>query len=290
MSIGVNFTVLAPNQSLADAVAKQAEAYRKQVALEWLGKELPDRDGRSLVTVHVAPQKDEGATWPIDSAERTLHQVWLTTSVDRATGSTLHHEVVHTVLDSHFFPQSPPAWASEGIASQADDAGRKETQRQIVAHWSQTGRWPGLRSLLEYRRIEHDNLSRYAAASSLTEFLVERGGKTRVVEFAASGPNRGWDRAVADCYGLGDVAALQSAWQAWASARPRDNGAVSEIKSSGAPPPARYWIVLPAAVIDDGTLHSRGDDDVLDVVRGPDHPAPRPLACKLRRCGAGGGP
>ncbi len=37
MSIGANFTVLAPNQTLADAVAKQAEVYRKQSALEWLG-------------------------------------------------------------------------------------------------------------------------------------------------------------------------------------------------------------------------------------------------------------
>ena len=145
MSIGANFTVLAPNQGLADAVAKQAEVYRKQAALEWLGKELPDRVGRSLITVDITSQKDEGLTWPIDCPERTLHQVWLTTSVDRALGTTLHHEVIHTVLDSHFYPESLPAWASEGIASQADDAGRKENQRQILARWSKAGRWPVLR-------------------------------------------------------------------------------------------------------------------------------------------------
>ena len=92
MSIGDNFTVLAPNQALADAVARQAEVFRKQSALEWLGKELPDRVGRSLITVDIAPQKDEGLTWPIDPRERTLHQVWLTTSVERALGTTLHHE------------------------------------------------------------------------------------------------------------------------------------------------------------------------------------------------------
>ncbi len=215
MTIGTNFTVLAPNQALADAVAKQAEIYRKQSALEWLGKELPDRQGRSLITVDIKSEKDEGLTWPIDCPERKLHHVWLTTSVERALGTTLHHEVIHTVLDSRFYPESLPAWASEGIASQADDVGRKENQRQILARWSKAGRWPGLRSLFEASRIGHDDLNHYAAVSSVTEFLAERGGKTRVVEFAGSGQNRGWDQAASDYYGVRDVAALQTAWQTW---------------------------------------------------------------------------
>ena len=61
-------------EALADAVAKQAEIFRKQSAREWLGKELPDRVGRSLITVDISADKDkEGLTWPIDRAERTLH-------------------------------------------------------------------------------------------------------------------------------------------------------------------------------------------------------------------------
>ncbi len=217
MSIGTNFTVLAPSQALADAVAKQAEVYRRQSAQEWLGMNLPDRAGRSLITVDIVPQKDEGLTWPIDCAERTLHQVWLTTSVDRALGTTLHHEVIHTVLDTHFYPETLPAWASEGIASQADDVGRKENQRLLLARWAQAGQWPSLRLLFEASQIDHDNLNRYAAASSVTEYLVQRGGKTRVVEFAASGRKRGWDQAASDCYGVRDVAELQTAWREWAA-------------------------------------------------------------------------
>jgi hypothetical protein len=217
MAIGTNFTVLAPNQALAEAVVKKAEAFRKQSALEWLGKELPDRDGRSLITVDIAPEKDEGLTWPIDSPERTLHQVWLTTSAERATGTTLHHEVVHTVLESYSYPGSLPAWASEGIASQADDAKRKEDRRQLLARWSKAEQWPSLRALLEAPRIGHDNLASYTLASSLTEFLAARGGKTRVVEFASRGQKRGWDQALSDFYGLHDVDELQTAWQDFAA-------------------------------------------------------------------------
>ncbi len=215
MAIGTNFTVLAPNQAVAEAVLKQAEVFRKQSALEWLGKELPDRDGRSLITVDIKPEQDEGLTWPIDSPERTLHQVWLTTSAERTVGTTLHHEVIHTVLDSYFYPGSLSAWASEGIASQADNAKRKEDRRQILARWSRAGRWPSLRPLLDAARIGHDNLGHYTIAASLTEFLAERGGKAKVVKFAASGQKHGWDQAVSEFYGMHDVAELQTAWQDW---------------------------------------------------------------------------
>jgi hypothetical protein len=215
MSIGVNFTVLAPNRAVADTIAAQAEIYRAQAAQEWLDGKLPDRQGRTLITVELNSQKDEGATWPIDCPERTLHQVWLTTSLDRAVGSTLHHEVVHTVLDTHFYPGTIVAWASEGIASQVDDAGRRQHQRQLLQGWSASGRWPSLTALFAMKAIGHDNLESYAAASSVTEFLAQRSGKHRVIEFAAAGPNRGWDQAAHDCYGFRDLADLQTAWQNW---------------------------------------------------------------------------
>jgi hypothetical protein len=217
MSVGTNFTVLAPNQAVADAIATQAELYRKQAALEWLGKALPDRVGRSLITVDLTSEKDEGLTWPIDCRERTLHQVWLTTSVDRALGATLHHEVIHTVLDSYSYPEALPVWASEGIASQADDSNRKENQRRIVAGWSKDGHWPSLRSLFESSRIAHDNLNGYAAASSVIDFLAQRGGKARVVEFVSSGQKGGWDQAASHYYGVQNLGALQAAWQDWAT-------------------------------------------------------------------------
>jgi hypothetical protein len=219
MSAGSNFVVLAPNRAVADAVAAQAEIYRAKAAQEWLGEKLPERQGRTLINVEIDTQKDEGATWPIDCKERTLHQVWLSTSLDRALGSTLRHEVVHTVLDTHFYPEAPPAWASEGIASQSDDAGRQKNQRELLSQWSTSGRWPSFRQLFATQRIGHEDLQAYALAASVTEFLCERSGKRHVVEFAAAGRKNGWDQAAHDSFGVRDVAELQSAWQTWATAR-----------------------------------------------------------------------
>jgi hypothetical protein len=219
MSIGTNFTVMAPNRSVAEAVAARAETYRRQAAQEWLSAKLSDGRGPTLITVEISSQKDEALTWPIDCPERKLHHVWLTTSTERAVGSTLHHEVVHTVLDTHFYPDAPPAWASEGIASQADDTGRQQNQSQILRRWSQSGHWPNVMELFTSPQIGHNDLDAYAASSSVTQFLAARGGKPRVVEFAAAGPKRGWDQAAHDCYGFHDVADLQSAWQSWVEQR-----------------------------------------------------------------------
>ena len=83
------------------------------------------------------------------------------------------------------------------------------------------GRWPNLRPLLQSSRIGHDNLDGYVAAASLTEFLAERGGKTRVVEFARSGQRYGWDKAAGEFYGVASVADLQVAWQSWAAKQRR---------------------------------------------------------------------
>ena len=170
-------------------------------------------------------------------------------------GTTLHHEVIHTVLDSHFYPESLPAWASEGIASQADDAGRKENQRQILARWSKAGRWPACGRSSSLRGSDTTISIGYAAASSVTEFLAERGGKTRVVEFAASGQKCGWDRAASDYYGVHDVAALQTAWQDWVTRKLSRSIAAFATRRPSADRTARTAGVATMCV------HGRRDDD-----------------------------
>ena len=79
-----NFNVIAPTEAIAQAVAKQAEQFRRQAALEWLGRELPSGKGPAMITVIISADEDDGLTWPIDTPQRKFHQVWLTTSAERA--------------------------------------------------------------------------------------------------------------------------------------------------------------------------------------------------------------
>ena len=190
-----NFSVMAPNQAIAEAVVKQAEYFRKEAAQEWLGKELRTGQGPTLITVVVSSNADDGLTWPIDNPQRKFRHVWVTTSLERATGTTLNHEVTHTVLDSYSHPNRLPAWLREGVASQKDNVDRKEIRQQLLAQWARDGCWPQLQTIFQSSRIGHDNQVGYTAAASVTEYLADRGGKARVVEFASTGQQRGWEQS-----------------------------------------------------------------------------------------------
>src|SRR5438270_11455376 len=68
-----NFTVFTPpvpSQEAADVFAKtvleRAEQLRKQIAIEWLGEELPPSIGQVLLNVDFVNKPDSGLTWAKD--------------------------------------------------------------------------------------------------------------------------------------------------------------------------------------------------------------------------------
>jgi hypothetical protein len=211
-----NANVLAPDQSTAEAVLAQAEAYRRQVAIEWLGEELPPGEGPVAIHVQLSTREDTGLTLPIDSEQRKFHRIWLITSRERALGSTLHHEMVHAVLATRF-PGRLPAWSDEGIAGTKDDPQRVLLRRQIVEQMAQTAAWPQLRTLLEAKELSANDETAYSVASSVVAFLLSRGDKPTLLQFATAGREQGWERAVQECYGFRSVAEFQTAWQGWAT-------------------------------------------------------------------------
>ncbi len=207
----------------------QAEKVRAEVARSWLGGTL--EEGREFTMIHVEFSQgvDEGLTW-LCGPNRPVgghHRIWLTTTPDRAVGSTLRHEVTHVVLNA-MFPQGMPAWTNEGVASLYDDEGRVADRAKIMRRIERSGRWPALRRLLDQPRIRPTDEVAYALSTSLTRYLVSVGGRPRLLQFAARSSSVGWDRAVKEYYGFADVDDLQKRWQAWVSqaersSRPRGN-------------------------------------------------------------------
>lgn len=211
-----NGNVLAPDQATAEAVLAKAEEYRRQVALQWLGAELPPGVGAVAIHVQFSSAEDTGLTLAIDNPQRKFHRIWLITDRQRALGSTLHHEMVHAVLATRF-PGQLPAWSDEGIAGTKDDPQRVALRRRIVEQFAQTAAWPALRTLFEAKQISANDEAAYSVASSVMEFLLARGDRPTFLQFAVAGREMGWDRAVQDHYGFRSVADLQIAWQRWAT-------------------------------------------------------------------------
>jgi hypothetical protein len=213
-----NFVVSAPTQDLADEMLARAEALRDEIAVTWLGAKLPPSVGPTVIRLTLSESEDKGLTWVGDRPDRLSHLMWLTTSRERALGSTLAHEMTHAVLATRY-PGQIPAWCNEGIASQCDDEARIDARRQIVAWYAQTGNWPSLLETLAAKKIAPTDQSQYAVAASLAEFLLTQQDRAELLAFGLAGDKLGWDAAVRKHYGLASVRELETQWRAWAAKR-----------------------------------------------------------------------
>lgn len=212
-----NFSVLAPpGDFLAHRVLDAAEAYRRQIAEQWLGRLLPEGEGFAIISVELSSEKAEARTLLAGPDRRFpgVTRVWLTVPPDEATGYVLAHEMCHVVLDAAY-PNALPSWVHEGVASRYDDSGRIAQRDAIVASFAKSKRWPSLRELLGRSVISKTEAQLYAAACSLVDFLLTQGDPPTVLRFAADGRKRGWDSAVRRFYGMPSVDALQRAWETW---------------------------------------------------------------------------
>lgn len=213
-----NFIVMAPNQALADDVLKAAEKHRKEVAAQWLGAPLPPSIGAAIIHFELSEVEDSGMTWAIDSPERKYHKVWLETSRPRAVGATLKHEITHVVLATRF-PSRLPTWVEEGCASFADDADRLRTRKSILDWYARTNKWPSLHPVLNAPAMAATDQTSYAIAASLTDFLMNRGGREKLLSFAESVQQKGLSSALNRHYQIDGVQELNDQWKSWYLAR-----------------------------------------------------------------------
>jgi hypothetical protein len=218
-----NFIVYTPDhksrdedQRFAELLLQRAEAFRQKFARQWLGKELPRAQGESVIYVSFSANEDRGLTWAKDHPGRTMHNVYLTTTPEKAVGSTLRHELAHTVLATQFpYPNRLPSWVEEGIASGYDDDSRQAARDQLLRSWARGGNAPQLVQLLELEDMRAFDESSYAAATSLVSFLLTKGDERELLMFAVDGRRNGWPDALRAHYGIRSHRELQGHWQAW---------------------------------------------------------------------------
>lgn len=208
-----NWTVIAPRGDyLAEAVLAQAERYRREIALEWLGSELPRGAEFTHISVLINDQ-NKGLTL-FCGPGRSLpgdHRMWIDGTRQLVTGELLAHEVAHVVLNS----VRPPIWIHEGIASRYDEPGTKGVRARIVMRWTSSGRFPAIAPVLRAKAIAVTDWQSYVVAESLVEFLLSRGDRATLLEFAQDGQRDGWAAALQTHYRIGGVAQLAGLWQQW---------------------------------------------------------------------------
>ena len=233
----VNFVVEARSPEVARAVAERAETYRKAIAKDWLGKEMPAWSQPCPVKVKVTTGEAGGVTeFGFMNGRVTDQSMSVEGRLDRILASALPHEVTHTVFAA-YFGEPMPRWADEGASLLSED------QRELLRHdqiaqdlLSRRGEMP-LGRLFKIEEYPNDLMGFYGQGYSISRFLVEMGGRPRFLAFVKQGLKSGWDVATKTHYGLSDVRELDRAWRSWhkvvATKRAAKDGLIVRAQSPG---------------------------------------------------------
>jgi hypothetical protein len=213
-----NFITHAPTPEIAKQVGDAAEIYRKELAITWLGHELPKWYSPCPIKVKVGDYGAGGATtFSFDRGQVFGWDMQIQGTLERILDSVLPHEVNHTIFACHF-RRPLPRWADEGAATIVEHESEKKRQRLLNEQVMGTNKRIPLRNLLamtEYPSEMQQVLTLYAEGYSLADFLLQTGGKKRYLMFLEDAHKNGWDDAIAKLYKYKSVEELEQRWGSW---------------------------------------------------------------------------
>lgn len=212
-----NFVVHAPNQQIAQQVGQWAEYYRKQKAVEWLGREMPRWPQQCPLYVTVSMEGPSGATsfnFGRDQSGRGVvmgQRMEIQGPLDRLLASVLPHEITHTVFAYHF-KQPVPRWADEGGSVLSEDDIERERHNKLVRHILNSQQQIPMKTLFALREYPRNVMALYAQGYSISDYLIKRSDRQHFLNFVGHGMTYGWDNAVWTYYRHRNVEDLEENW------------------------------------------------------------------------------
>jgi hypothetical protein len=220
-----NFTTEAPTPELAKKFGDMAEFYRKEKALEWTGREMPQWARRCPLQVQITQGSAGGATtftFGQDAGKPVVTSIRMEIRGDakQLLNSVLPHEVTHTVL-AHYFGRPVPRWADEGGSVLSENDEERFNHDVRCRELLNAGRGIRLRVLFRMTEYPRDMIVLYAQGYSISQYLVKKGGdgkegRGKLLQFLGQGMQgntaESWNAAANRVYGFDTVDALEEAW------------------------------------------------------------------------------
>lgn len=212
-----NFVVEAPTPDMAQQIGKAAEKYRRDLAIEWVGSELPNWAQPCPITAQVADHLGAGGatSFVFDHGEVFGWRMSIQGSLVRILDSVLPHEVTHTIFATHF-RQPLPRWADEGACTIVEHESERSKQQRMLIDFLRTGHGIAFNRMFAMKEYPHDVMPLYSQGYSVARYLVAHGGKRKFLDYLADGlRDENWNRATQQHYGISDLAVLQNQWLGW---------------------------------------------------------------------------
>lgn len=212
-----NFVVSAPSESFAQQVGEEAERFRKELAVEWLGHELPRWRSPCPISVKVGDHLGAGGatSFSFHRGEVTGWRMSIQGSAKRVLDSVLPHEVNHTIFATHF-RRPLPRWADEGACTVVEHPEEKAKQKKYLIRFLKTRRGIAFSRMFAMSEYPRDVMPLYSQGYSVTRYLIAQGGKKKFVKYIGAGMQSGnWTRTTRKFYGFENLGELQDTWLDW---------------------------------------------------------------------------
>lgn len=229
-----HFLVTAPTPELAREIAESAERYRQELAVAWLGRELPEWLDACPITAQVSPNLGAGGMtqFYFDRGRPHGWSMSIQGSRERVLDSVLPHEVTHMIFATHF-GRPLPRWADEGACTTVEDASERSKQERLLVQFLTTDRGIAFNKMFQMTEYPADVLPLYSQGYSLARFLIANGGRRRFIDYIGDGmSSRNWTASTRKHYGFDSLSELQVHWLEWVRAGSRDADAVAFVPKS----------------------------------------------------------
>jgi hypothetical protein len=202
-----NFFVAAPTVRIARLIADTAERSRKDVAVAWLGKELPVWTRPCPIRVSLGRGSGGATVFNFEGGIMTA-EMQVEGELDRLLADIVPHEVTHCVLADHF--RAPlPRWADEGISVLSETEDEQLRYRGLVQQAARTGDLIQSRALFEAREFPGKVSVFFAQSYWVARVLVDRKDRPTLIQFVKDGMKDGWETAAKKHYGYATLMDLE---------------------------------------------------------------------------------
>ncbi len=265
-----NFIVTASSPQLAKQVAETAENLRHDLAMDWLGHELPPWRDKCPITVNAGSHLGAGGVtqFMFQNGQPFGWTMSVQGSAERILDSVLPHEITHTVFATHF-GRPLPRWADEGASTTVEHVAETSKQERLLIEFLKTDRGIAFNNMFAMTEYPRDILPLYAQGHSLARFLLAQGGKRKFVDYVGDGMKwNSWTKATQKHYGYQSLSDLQVTWLDWVRHGGGPVAAANTLVAQASPEDNRELTPVSAAATSNGATASVLGDrpDTSDVV------------------------